>query len=71
MAAAAGATSVHLLHDGDPEAQGLWARYNDYPQTHELAPDELVARLSCLPGELAAALVPDVRETTGTAPALS
>ncbi len=56
MAAAAGATSVHLLHDGDPEVQQLWASYNDHPQTLELAPDELVTRLSCLPGELGAAL---------------
>lgn len=56
MAAAAGAAEVRVLPDGDPAAEELWARASAYAQTDELAADELVARLSCLPGDLARAL---------------
>lgn len=54
MAAAARGRAAHVLH-GDASAR-LWAALNDLPQTAEVAPDELVLRLSCLPGELVRAI---------------
>lgn len=54
LAESAGAATVAPLRDA--EHADLWARVNDLPQTAELAADELVLRLSCLPGDLSAAL---------------
>lgn len=54
LAERAGADSMLSLRDGDHAA--LWAHVNSLPQTAELAPSELVARLACLPGDLPAAL---------------
>lgn len=45
---------VQTLRDGEHAA--LWAMVNDLPQSVELAADELVLRLSCLPGDLARSL---------------
>jgi glycolate oxidase FAD binding subunit len=58
MAAAAGASAVTLR---DEEHGALWDALNDLPQTDSVADDELVLRLSCLPGDLARALG-DARE---------
>jgi glycolate oxidase FAD binding subunit len=54
MASAAGAGELIVLRD--PAHTALWAALNDLPQTAEPAPDELLLRLSCLPGDLARAL---------------
>lgn len=55
LAGRSGAADVATLRDEAHEA--LWATLNDLPQTARVAPDELVLRLSCLPGDLARALV--------------
>jgi len=51
-----GAAEVATLPNGSHEVEPLWALHNNLPQTLELADDELVLRLSCLPAELPAAL---------------
>lgn len=56
MARAAGAAEVAALPAGNPELAPLWAGFSDMALTSDVAPDELVARLSCLPGDLEAAL---------------
>jgi glycolate oxidase FAD binding subunit len=54
LAAGAGAAdALSLRHE---EHGALWDALNDLPQTARVAPDELVLRLSCLPGDLARAL---------------
>lgn len=55
-AAAAGAEAVALAANDAAAVAQRWATLNDGPQTVELAPDELVVRLSCLPADLATAL---------------
>lgn len=60
MAEAAGASAVTVAAEESAAVERRWAGFNDAPQTAVLEPDELVARLGCLPGELAAALT-DVR----------
>jgi glycolate oxidase FAD binding subunit len=54
LAEQAGAEAVQTFAD-DAHAD-LWARVIDLPQTAEIAPGELVVRLTCLPGDLATAL---------------
>jgi glycolate oxidase FAD binding subunit len=56
MAEEAGASAVSLSAEGVAEVEQRWAGFNDAPQTVDLAADELVARLSCLPGALETAL---------------
>ena len=56
MARAAGAAEVEALPAAGPELEARWARHGDLAQTSAVADDELVARLSCLPGDLAAAV---------------
>lgn len=56
MAEEAGAGAVTLSAEGFDEVERRWAGFNDAPQTVDLAADELVARLSCLPGVLETAL---------------
>ncbi len=57
MARAAGAAEVEATPAAGPELEARWAGFRDLSQTSALADDELVARLSCLPGDLPAALV--------------
>jgi len=54
LAVRAGAIAAAELRGEGHER--LWAHVNNLPQTGELAADELVARLTCLPGDLPAAL---------------
>ena len=56
LAEEAGAGSVSVVAEGLAAVEERWADFNDAPQTVDLAADELVARLSCLPGALEAAL---------------
>jgi glycolate oxidase FAD binding subunit len=56
LAAQAGAAQAIVYEPGDPVIEAHWAAMNDRPQTAELAADELVLRLSCLPADLATAL---------------
>jgi glycolate oxidase FAD binding subunit len=61
LAAQAGAAQTIVYESGDPVIEPHWAALNDRAQTAELAADELVLRLSCLPADLFAALG-DARE---------
>jgi len=56
MAEEAGAGAVSLSAEGPVAVEQRWASFNEAPQTVDLAADELVARLSCLPGALETAL---------------
>lgn len=56
LAVQAGAAQTIVYEPGDPVIETHWAALNDRPQTAELAADELVLRLSCLPADLATAL---------------
>jgi glycolate oxidase FAD binding subunit len=58
--------AVTLRHE---DHGALWDALDDLPQTAEVHPDELVLRLSCLPGDLARALA-DARAAAGDGLAL-
>ncbi|MGQ9927637.1 MAG: FAD-binding oxidoreductase [Chloroflexaceae bacterium] len=56
MAEEAGASAVSLSAEEPATVEQRWVSFNDAPQTVDLAADELVARLSCLPAALETAL---------------
>ncbi|MFV9507279.1 MAG: FAD-binding oxidoreductase [Oscillochloridaceae bacterium umkhey_bin13] len=56
MAKRAGASAVCTIADGDPVLKQRWAHLADLAHPATEVDDELALRLSCLPGELAAAL---------------
>lgn len=55
LARASGVHSLEVLRDAEHTA--FWAGVNDLPQTAQVADDEVVLRLICLPSEMGAALI--------------